>query len=45
MREPLAFRMRPQTINEVIGQQHLLAKGKVIRRCIEEKAVCSMIFY
>lgn len=45
MREPLAFRMRPQSLDEVIGQQHLLAKGKVIRRCIEEKAVCSMIFY
>lgn len=45
MREPLAFRMRPQSLDEIIGQQHLLAKGKVIRRCIEEKTVCSMIFY
>ena len=45
MREPLAFRMRPQSLGEVIGQQHLLAEGKVIRRCIEEKSVCSMIFY
>lgn len=45
MREPLAFRMRPQSLDEVIGQQHLLAKGKVIRRCIEEKTICSMIFY
>lgn len=45
MREPLAFRMRPQTLDEVIGQQHLLSKGKVISRCIEEKTICSMIFY
>ena len=45
MREPLAFRMRPQTLDEVIGQKHLLGQGKVLRRCIEEKQICSMIFY
>lgn len=45
MKEPLAFRMRPQTLNEVIGQKHLIGEGKVIRRCIEEKRIFSMIFY
>lgn len=45
MREPLASRMRPQCLDEVIGQKHLIAKGKVIRRCIEEQSIFSMIFY
>lgn len=45
MREPLAFRMRPQVLDDVIGQKHLIGKGKVIRRCIEEKRIFSMIFY
>ncbi len=45
MREPLAFRMRPRTLDEVIGQEHLIGKGKVLRRCIEEKQISSMIFY
>ena len=45
MREPLAFRMRPQKLDEVIGQRHLIDEGKVLRRCIEEKQICSMIFY
>ena len=45
MKQPLAFRMRPETINDVIGQTHLLGSGSVIRRCVEEKRVFSMIFY
>lgn len=45
MKQPLAFRMRPQTLNDVIGQKHLVGDGKVIRRCLEEKRVFSMIFY
>lgn len=45
MLEPLAFRMRPQTLNDVIGQKHLIGEGKVIRRCVEEKRIFSMIFY
>lgn len=45
MQEPLAFRMRPKTLDEVIGQQHLIGKGNVIRRCVEERCICSMIFY
>ena len=45
MKEPLAYRMRPQTLDEVIGQQHLIGKHGVLRRCAEEKTLFSMIFY
>lgn len=45
MQEPLAFRMRPQALDEVIGQEHLIGEGKILRRCIEEKRIPSMIFY
>lgn len=45
MQEPLAFRLRPQKLDEVIGQQHLIGSGKVLRRCLEEKRLFSMIFY
>ena len=43
--QPLAARMRPQTIDEIVGQQHLLGEGKVLRRIIERDAVTSMIFW
>lgn len=45
MREPLAYRMRPQTLDEIIGQQHLLSSDGVLRRCAEKKTLFSMIFY
>lgn len=45
MKEPLAFRLRPKNINEVIGQEHLIGDGNVLRRCIEAKRLFSMIFY
>lgn len=45
MQEPLAFRLRPTTLDEVIGQQHLIGEGQVLRRCIEEKRMFSMIFF
>lgn len=45
MQEPLAFRLRPQTLDEVIGQQHLVGEKKVLRRCLEAKRLFSMIFY
>lgn len=45
MKEPLAYRMRPQTLDEVIGQHHLIGKHGVLRRCAEEKTLFSMIFY
>ncbi|MBR3147478.1 MAG: replication-associated recombination protein A [Eubacterium sp.] len=43
--QPLAARLRPQTIDEMVGQQHLLGPGKVLRRIIEQDRVSSMIFW
>lgn len=42
---PLADRMRPQTLDEYIGQQHLLAEGKPLRQAIESGFPHSMIFW
>ncbi|WP_168412956.1 replication-associated recombination protein A [Bacillus salacetis] len=43
--KPLAYRMRPRTINEVIGQQHLVGEGKIIDRMVKAKQLSSMILY
>lgn len=43
--EPLASRMRPRTLDEVAGQHHLLAAGKLLRRAIESDRFTSLIFY
>ncbi|MGH7718827.1 MAG: replication-associated recombination protein A [Gemmatimonadaceae bacterium] len=43
--QPLAARMRPRTLDEFVGQQHLLAPGKALREAIERGAVGSMIFW
>ena len=45
MPQPLPARLRPQTIDEIVGQQHLLGEGRVLRRIIEQDAVSSMIFW
>ncbi|MDL2276804.1 MULTISPECIES: replication-associated recombination protein A [unclassified Breznakia] len=45
MKKPLAFRMRPQKIEDIIGQKHLIGENKIITRCLEEKQLFSMIFY
>lgn len=42
---PLAARMRPETLEEVAGQHHLLAEGKLLRRAIETDRFSSLIFY
>ncbi len=42
---PLAARMRPTTLEEVAGQKHLLAPGKLLRRAIETDRFSSLIFY
>ncbi|SEA55108.1 putative ATPase [Desulfuromusa kysingii] len=42
---PLAERLRPQTLNEVVGQQHLLGEGKLLRRLIETDQLTSIIFW
>ena len=43
--QPLAYRMRPTCLEEVVGQQHLLAPGKIIARMIAAKQLSSMILY
>lgn len=43
--EPLAARMRPRTLGEIAGQQHILAEGKLLRRAIEADRFTSLIFY
>ena len=43
--KPLAYRMRPHTLDEVVGQQHLIGPGKIIRRMVEAKLLSSMILY
>lgn len=45
MAEPLAQRLRPRSLDEVWGQRHLLAPGKVFRRTIDSGRVPNMIFY
>ena len=42
---PLAARLRPQTLDEFVGQTHLLGQGKVLRRLIENDRISSMIFW
>jgi len=43
--EPLASRMRPINLEEFVGQQHLIGKGKILRKMIESDNVTSMIFW
>lgn len=43
--EPLASRMRPKNIDEIISQQHLVGPRGIIRRMVETKRLSSMIFY
>ena len=43
--EPLAARMRPRTLDEYVGQQHLVGEGKVLRKLIEQDRISSMIFW
>lgn len=43
--QPLAAKLRPQTLEEFAGQKHLLGEGKVLRRLIESDQISSMIFW
>ena len=42
---PLAARLRPQSLDEVVGQQHLLGPGKSLRVLIESDRLSSVIFW
>ncbi|MBM7701412.1 replication-associated recombination protein A [Metabacillus iocasae] len=44
-KKPLAFRMRPTHLEDVIGQQHLVSEGKIIHRMVKANHLTSMILY
>ena len=43
--EPLASRMRPRSLDEYIGQDHIVGKGRLLRRAIAADQLTSVIFY
>ena len=43
--QPLAERVRPRTLDDFVGQEHLLGQGKILRRLIESDRITSMIFW
>jgi len=45
LNEPLAYRMAPKTLDEYAGQEHILGKGKLLRRAIEADRITSLILY
>ncbi|MDD4606114.1 MAG: replication-associated recombination protein A, partial [Dysgonamonadaceae bacterium] len=45
MNSPLAERLRPQTLDDFIGQQHLVGKGGVLRKMIDSGRIPSIIFW
>ena len=43
--KPLAYRMRPTSLDQVVGQQHLVGPGKILNRMVKAKMLSSMILY
>ncbi len=43
--EPLASRMRPVSLDEFVGQDHLIGEGKILRKMIESDNVSSCVFW
>lgn len=43
--QPLAYRMRPRTLDEYIGQDHIISPGRLLRRAIQADQLSSLIFY
>ncbi|MBN1799437.1 MAG: AAA family ATPase [Spirochaetales bacterium] len=43
--EPLAYRMRPRTLDEFCGQEHIVGQGRLLRRAIQADQLSSLIFY
>ncbi|WP_304652861.1 replication-associated recombination protein A [uncultured Ligilactobacillus sp.] len=43
--KPLAYRMRPKKLEDIVGQQHLVAPGKILNRMVSAKLLSSMILY
>lgn len=42
---PLAHRMRPRTLDEYVGQDHIMGEGRLLRRAIQADQLSSLIFY
>ena len=42
---PLAERMRPENLDDMVGQQHLIGEGRILRRLIETDQLSSVIFW
>ncbi len=45
MNEPLAIKLRPTCLDEVFGQKHLIGEGMLLKKCVEQQRLFSMIFY
>lgn len=45
MKEPLAFRLRPTTLDEIIGQSHLVGENQILRKIVAQKQLRSIIFF
>ena len=45
MKEPLAFRVRPSKLSDVLGQDHILGKDKFMSNMLNNNTICSMILY
>ncbi len=45
MSKPLAYRLRPESLDDIIGQQHLVGENGIIRKCLEKGSIFSSIFY
>ena len=45
MLQPLAYRMRPRQLEDILGQEHLVGPGKIIHRMVQAKRLTSMILY
>lgn len=45
MRQPLAFRLRPEKLDDILGQEDLVGKNGIIRKCIENDTIFSCIFF
>ncbi|CEK37190.1 replication-associated recombination protein A [Paraclostridium sordellii] len=43
--QPLADKLRPQQIDDMVGQSHIIGKGKIINKLIQNKTIPNMIFY
>jgi putative ATPase len=43
--QPLAFRMAPRTVDEIVGQEHILGEGKLLKRLIQSDKISSIILY